>query len=413
MSTLEDRLRGELARKGQRANTGTAPSIDALTGVAAGRRRRNRFAGTALAAATVVGLFGAAFVVSQTGQVSNVIVSGAEVTEAADSVNGPTDGESVANAGEIADVVDSDSGEAPVEEVEESDESVAQTEPAERSDVATSEVEVDAVSSALQAASASDDVAIRASAVDFAGGSGVFVTPTSNGFGGLATRFGANGAEVIGIASPNGLDWAEVDLSGLPEAAAPVALDSFGGTYLAQLESSAGGNRTTWVATSSDLVTWQVSNPLEGDFVVAQHLLVGPGGVVLLGDDVEPDVWSGPIGGPYVLQEQLPTRSIGPANVVDGQFLVLGADSESGEEVLFSSDDGITWTSEPSDGASIPGSDAFSSGSFLGAENQLIEVGPTLGLEESGRFSVVAVDGDQAVVLVDTEDGLIWATIQR
>ena len=78
MTTLEDRLRGELARTGQHAKITTAPSVDALAGVAANRHRRNRVGGLAAASVLVAVLFGAALVASQTGETSAVVAAEGE-----------------------------------------------------------------------------------------------------------------------------------------------------------------------------------------------------------------------------------------------------------------------------------------------------------------------------------------------
>lgn len=414
MSTLEERLRSELAREGRAANVGTAPSISVLAKVADRRRQRNRVAGTAVAVTMVAGLFIAALVAAQPVQSSDVIVSGAEASNGVGTdvtAGDPVASDAVPGGAAVpAEVISEQTptqGDVVAEAREGQEQPTAAAEPV--TEAAASEV----VATALQAAAASADVEVRASAVDFAGGSGVFVETTVNGFGGLVTRFGAAGAEVLGIASSNGLDWVEVDLTGVPDGAAPVALDSFEGTFVAQFDGIVAGDRSTWVATSDDLVNWQVADPLVGEFVVAQHLLVGPGGVVLLGDDVEPDVWAGPIGGPYVAQAQLPTRRIGPAGVIDGKFVVLGTDADSGEEVLFTSADGVSWTSEPSEGATIPTGLGTSSQTFLGADGEVIAVNDVLGLDGAARFAVVNVDAEVALVLVDTEDGLTWVTIRR
>lgn len=418
MNTLEDRLRSELAREGGAVNVSAAPGVDALEAVASGRRRRNRFTGTAAIITMVAGLFVAALFASQPGQVSDVIVSGSEASGSADSAGaslGTEESGTDAVATTVAPEVVPDD-QAAVEQESPADDSEVQAERGNSSESVDPGAEgssVDEVATALQAASNSADVEIRESAVDFAGGSGVFVESTGSGFAGLATRFGTAGSEVIGIASSNGLDWTEVDLGGLPDGAAPVALESFAGTYVAQFEGFVNGARSTWIATSTDLINWQASDPLQGDFVVVQRLLVGANGVVLLGDDVEPDVWSGPIGGPYVRQEQLPTRRIGPASVIDGQFVVLGADADSGTEVIFRSSDGVTWTSEPAEDETIPTGLSASSEAFLSADGEVVSVADVLGLEGPGRFSVVNVDTERALVLVDTENGLTWVAIQR
>ena len=99
--------------------------------------------------------------------------------------------------------------------------------------------------------------------------------------------------------------------------------------------------------------------------------------------------------------------------MIDGQFVVLGADADSGTEVIFRSSDGVTWTSEPAEGETIPTGLSASSEAFLSADGEVVSVADVLGLEGPGRFSVVNVDTERALVLVDTENGLTWVAIQR
>lgn len=341
MTTLEDRLRGELARKGQHAKITTAPSVDALAGVAANRHRRNRVGGLAAASALVAVLFGAALVASQTGQTSAVVAAEGE-GQASDAPSVIEEEPSAEGGVAPADLdlapVDEAPGDATQDEAAEAGADDAQGVEAEAGEFATRALQADATPAVVES---------RSSAVAFFGSSGVLITQTGGGFGGIATRFVDSGAETLGLASSNGLDWEEVAIAGIPEGATPVSLETFEGTHVAVFERNVLGERSAWVGTSSDLVNWDLSDPLEGDFVVAQQLLVGPNGVVILGDIEEPDVWSGPIGGPYEAREQLPTDSSGPASVIDGEFVVLGFDADVFERTLLSSTDGITWAVEP------------------------------------------------------------------
>ena len=340
MTTLEDRLRGELARKGQHAKITTAPSVDALAGVAANRHRRNRVGGLAAASVLVAVLFGAALVASQTGQTSAVVAAEGEgqasdAPSVIEETSPPED--DVVEPLESAPVDEAPAGAVQAEAVEAGADD-AQGVEAEAGESATRALQADATPAVVET---------RSSAVAFFGSSGVLITQTGGGFGGIATRFVDSGAETLGLASSNGLDWEEVAIAGIPEGATPVSLETFEGTHVAVFERNVLGERSAWVGTSSDLVNWDLSDPLEGDFVVAQQLLVGPNGVVIIGDIEEPDVWSGPIGGPYEAREQLPTDSSGPASVIDGEFVVLGFDADVFERTLLSSTDGITWTGEP------------------------------------------------------------------
>lgn len=340
MTTLEDRLRGELARKGQHAKITTAPSVDALAGVAANRHRRNRVGGLAAASVLVAVLFGAALVASQTGQTSAVVAAEGEgqasdAPSVIEETSPPED--DVVEPLEPAPV-----DEAPADAVQ------AEAVEAEADDAQGVEAEAgESATRALQADATPAVVETRSSAVAFFGSSGVLITQTGGGFGGIATRFVDSGAEILGLASSNGLDWEEVAIAGIPEGATPVSLETFEGTHVAVFERNVLGERSAWVGTSSDLVNWDLSDPLEGDFVVAEQLLVGPNGVVILGDIEEPDVWSGPIGGPYEAREQLPSDGTGPASVIDGEFVVLGFDAGVFERTVLRSTDGITWTVEP------------------------------------------------------------------
>ena len=468
MTTLEDRLRGELARKGQHAKITTAPSVDALAGVAANRHRRNRVGGLAAASVLVAVLFGAALVASQTGQTSAVVAAEGE-GQASDAPSVIEEEPSAEGGVAPADLdlapVDEAPGDATLDEAAEAAaDDDAQGVEAEAGEFATRALQADGADIA--------NVETRVSAVDFLGSSGVLITQTGGGFGGLASRFTDSGIEAIGLVSPNGLDWEELALTGVPEGATATALETFAGTHVATFERYVLGERAAWVGTSPDLANWELSGLLEGDFVVARQLLVGPNGVVVLGDMTEPDVWSGPIGGPYVSRDQVPAASIGAAGVVNGEFVVLGSTDEL-NDVVFRSADGIDWTIEANELSSpdAQGSGIFSFGGSVDAivftplegtesyvSNDLgvtwteIEHGGALaglasetladngttgllsgldmltvvladgetvwsaevpGVGDDDRSTLVSVESDRAVVLVETEAALTWVVVSR
>ena len=465
MSNLEDRLRSELSREGAAANVGAAPSVDALATVATGRRRRNRRAGIVAGAAVAAGLvIGGAFAL-MSNQASDVVAVGSSAGETAGEVDSQPE---VANDAATSEVIESPADDSEPVPVEDSvNATTLETADDEPSDIVSEPLVADATTPA--------DVETRASAVDFFGSSGVLIVPTADGLAGIASRFTDSGIEAIGLVSPNGLDWEEVALTGIPDGAAATALESFAGTHVATFDRNVLGERSTWVGTSTDLVNWKLSDPLEGDFVVAQQLLVGPNGVVVLGDIAEPDVWSGPIGGPYEVRDQVPTFLVGPAAVIDGEFVVLGAIGGFDQELLRSTD-GVNWTSEPFDDPVTNFFPAENSGSTLTQDgaalvltanegtasyvsNDLgetwteIEHGGALGNltstqalssneatailagsdsltvvladDESvsiaevpdvgvvNRSSLVSVEADRAVVLVETEAGLTWVVVSR
>ena len=466
MSNLEDRLRSELSREGRAANIGPAPSVDSLADVATGRRRRNRTAGIVAGVALTAGIVVGGGLALLPDRATDVVAAGDSTAEpAAQTESQPDAVDEVVAAGGAESENEPDLDVASVEDLGE----VADVE----SDA--SEISDEPNISLAANGTSSAEVETRTSAVDFFGSSGVLIAPTSDGLAGVASRFTDSGIEAIGLVSSNGLDWDEVPLTGIADGAVATALESYSGTHVATFERSVSGERSTWVGTSTDLVNWELSDPLVGDFVVAQQLLVGPNGVVVLGDMTEPDVWSGPIGGPYEVRDQVPTFLVGPAAVIDGEFVVLGAIGGFDQELLRSTD-GVNWTSEPFDDPVTNFFPAENSGSTLTRDgaalvltanegtasyvsNDLgetwteIEHGGALGNltstqtlssneatailagsdsltvvladDESvsiaevpdvgvvNRSSLVSVEADRAVVLIETEAGLTWAVVSR
>ena len=193
----------------------------------------------------------------------------------------------------------------------------------------------------------------QSSAVELAPGSGVLVIANDDGsYAGLATRFGSE-TTTIGLESDNGLDWSEVGLTGVPAGATASQLVEYEGAFVALFESfdSASG-RQTFVGTSTDLATWDVSAPLAGE-PFATDLAVGNLGVIVLGDDSAPDVWVGPIGGPYERTARLAAVSVSGVTTLGDEFLVAGRSTEGA--TLFRSTDGVDWTGAALSSPNIPG----------------------------------------------------------
>jgi len=164
----------------------------------------------------------------------------------------------------------------------------------------------------------------RESAVGLASGSGVLVVPTSNGYVGLAAAFG-NQTTAIGISSNNGLDWESAVLNGVPAGATASVLHEYTGTYVAMFErfNAETSTRETYVATSADAVTWEATL-IPGGQVFATDMAVGSNGVVVIGDNDDPAIWAGPIGGPYQRTTSLAATALTGVTTVDEQFLVAG-----------------------------------------------------------------------------------------
>ena len=264
----------------------------------------------------------------------------------------------------------------------------------------------------------------------------MLVVADGDGFRGLATRFADSGSAALGLVSPNGLDWEEVALSGVPAGASPVAIESVDGTHVAQFErniNDAGAvERQVWIGTSTDLVAWDVGEPLAGSDVIATNLLVGANGVVVLGDNFDRAVWSGPIGGPYEVRAPLPLDNITDARVIDGQFVVMGNSDQA--PTALRSTDGITWTSGPSpslqsdldlegliddvfDIANIGETSAFLGGTdniVVGlADDESFATAEITELDANRRVEIVAADSERVIVLAQTGSGLTWIVASR
>lgn len=338
---LEDRLRAELDRSGRSTRVGTAPSVDTLASVADRRRHRNRVVGVASAVVLSGTLMLTAFVVAQPDDAIVVAADDGSDTTAdnapsatepradAEAPAGPENLDATDDAGETSAALD-----APVED----DAGAA-------ADATTAEGSLEA-EQALQTDGAELNVSTRASAVEFAGGSGVLVVPSGDGYQGLATKFADSGVRAIGISSPNGLDWVETDLVGVPEGATATVLRQYDGGYVALFEhfDVAASERRTYVGASDDLVNWTMSDALSGRDVVATDLAVGPSGVMIIGDEFMANTWVGPVGGPYELTGQLDASALYGVTALGNEFLVAGRSPELGI-TLFSTSDGVAWGS--------------------------------------------------------------------
>lgn len=348
---LEDRLRAELERSSRSTRVGTAPSVDELATVATSRRARNRVVGSAGAVAISATLLIAAFVATQPDD-STLIVAAEDTSVTGDAEKmAPVDDNGNADAAAPVDVpadVDGEFAEQPVattvvvadgDDVE--DDAGGVPEPVDEPEPAA--VGGPVFSNALQGDEGSLNISSRESAVDFAGGSGVLVVADDAGFRGLATKFGDNGAVQVGLSSANGLDWSETQLVGVPDGATASILRPFDDGHVALFSrfDVDAQQRQTLVGTSTDLIVWDMSDPLPGDGI-ATDLAVGSSGVIIIGDDFDPSVWLGPVDGPFELTARLDAEMLFGVTTLGDDFLVAGRSADFGV-TLFSSTDGVRW----------------------------------------------------------------------
>lgn len=353
---LEDRLREELDRASRSARVGTAPSVDELAAVADQRRTRNRLAGSAGAVVLSGTLLFAAF--AATGPDDTTIVAAELDSSSAVAAQLPSNESNGGPAGEdafagIADPLAESAADASASASDDS--SIADPTgsgepdgsirpPASPADEIVV-IEASSLQSALPGEAGQLNVSTRGSAVEFAGGSGVHIMADGSQFRGLATKFGSDGAVAIGLSSINGLDWAELELDGVPAGATATVLHSYAGGYAAlftvfDVETQ---QRKTFVGSSPDMVSWSLSDALPGQDVIATDLAVAPQGVLVIGDATEPDIWFGPLEGPFEMTGQLDTVSLNGVTVLDGSFLVAGRSPSLGIAV-FTTTDGLVWT---------------------------------------------------------------------
>ena len=401
---LEDRLRAELERSGRSTQVGVAPSIDELASVANDRRHRNRVLGASGAVLLSSSLLFGAFYASQPNGQTTVEVADAapssdaaalsEATEVLDDDVASSDtavvdaedatGEPAADADDAAvDAGSDDPVEEPLVDVDESG-TVAQD---------TSTTPDFGSATLLQNDDATMTVETRESAVGLSSGSGVLVlSDGAGGYVGLAAAFG-DSTMAMALASDNGLDWTSTELVGVPEDATASILREHDGTYVALFErfDASAGVKRVLIGTSSDMVTWDVSAPLAGSEVYATDLAVGSPGVIVIGDDQSPQVWSGPIGGPYERTGRLDALSLSGATTVGDAFVVAGRTSDLGV-ALFRSTNATDWDVQALASAGVD------------VANHTVSVA-------DGAVILRNIDDAAAGTLVSSDGGVTWTAL--
>ncbi len=400
---LEDRLRAELERSGRSTNVGVAPSIDELALVANDRRHRNRVLGASGAVLLSSSLLFGAFYASQPNGQTTVEVADAapnsdaaaqsEATEVLDddvasSDMAAVDAEDATDdaAADIEETVDAAS-DAPVEE------SWVDADEAGTVDADTTTTADFGSATLLQNDNATMTVETRESAVGLSSGSGVLVLADgAGGYVGLAAAFG-DSTMAMALASENGLDWTSTELVGVPEDATASILREHDGTYVALFErfDASAGVKRVLIGTSSDMVTWDVSAPLAGSEVYATDLAVGSPGVIVIGDDQSPQVWSGPIGGPYERTGRLDALSLSGATTVGDAFVVAGRTSDLGV-ALFRSTDAADWDVQALASAGVD------------VANHTVSVA-------DGAVILRNIDDAAAGTLVSNDGGITWTAL--
>ena len=378
---LETRLRSELERTGGDADVSPAPAIDELADVAKKRHQRNRLLGGG-ASVVLVAAVGLGILSNSSPETSLEVASGGadDVSEVSDAAVAPEE-DTLDGAAEVTTEEGIAAGDDPVAQD-------SAPESATNEEVVEAPVDrLDGVRRSLQIDRSAVEIEMRSSAVALAAGSGVLVVSDDDGgYGGLATRFGSQ-TSAIGLTSKDGLDWEEVELNGVPEGATASQLIQEGDTFVALFESfDAAVGRQTFVGTSTDLATWDVSAPLAGE-PFATDLAVGSAGVIVLGDNSTPDVWVGPIGGPYERTARLAAVSVNGVTTVGDEFLVAGRSSEGA--TLFRSVDGIDWSGAALNSPNIPGS------------------APTVSVDE-GIIILSNVDTGGTTSLISADGGETW-----
>ena len=333
---LEQRVRDELHRVApDRVPSG--PALDELQTTVESRRRRNRLVTGAAAAVVVLAGLGAVLLNLQESTTDVVATSSAETPTAEATLEEPSPSQADADGNVAAE-----------------DEAVASAAPDTEDDAVRDAAVASGPATRLEAATTPVSVETRASAVDFGGGSGVFVVATGDGYAGLAARFGgAEGVTTIGLRSDNGLDWAEVEVSGVPAGATPTRLREYDGVYVAMFSrfDAAAQRNVMTVSSSADLVNWTAGESLPDAEDVAVDLAVGGAGVVVVGMAPTPLVWTGPVTGPFQLVGSIDgATTLAGVVAVDDGFVAAG--TADGTAALFTSADGSEWSSTPLSGSS-------------------------------------------------------------
>ncbi len=387
---LENRLRSGL----QHAAPGSVverPGVDELAAVVSGRRRRNKIAGTAAAVVGVVAIAGGGLIAAlPDGDTSDVVVAAPD--EAADETSEQTADPAAAPAEDAAAAVEPAA--VPAEDAQ-----VAVDEAADDAPLVSAPVEETIENAPLQADAGGISVETQASAVDFAGGSGVLLVSSDDGFVGLASRFGgAAGVSAIGLSSTDGLNWTEVDLEGVPAGATATALRSHAGTFVAlfsQFDVDAQRNNT-FVGVSTDLENWSLAPALPGQDAIATDLAVGPAGVLVVGVAPEPRVWVGPVGGPYELGDPVGAGTLAGVVAIDAGFVAVGTTPEG--PTLFDSTDGTGWTS-----SLMSGFENDSVASFSVLDGSILLAGD----DGETTWTAMSADGGQSWQRSELEAGTI------
>jgi hypothetical protein len=385
---LEQRLRSGL----QQAAPGSVvdrPGVDELASVVAGRKRRNKVAGVAFAAVGGLAIVGGGLLAALPDDSPSEVVLAApeeDTSTARPAAAEPSTDEAVDAAPQDAAV---DDAAAPTEEKAAAAEAPLVSAP----------VEETIENAPLQADADGISVETQASAVDFAGGSGVLLVPSADGFAGLASRFGgAAGISAIGLTSTDGLAWTEVDLDGVPAGATATALRAYDGTYVAlfSLFDVDAQRNNTFVGVSTDLASWSLAPALPGRDAIATDLAVGPAGVMVVGVAPEPRVWVGPLGGPYELGDPVDASTLAGVVAIDAGFVAVGTTPDG--PTLFDSTDGTAWTS-----SLMSGFDGDSVVSFSVLDGSILLAGD----DGATTWTAMSADGGQSWQRSELEAGTV------
>ena len=386
-TNLENRLRSGLQ---QAAPSGVIerPGVEELSVTVAGRQRRNRLAGAGLAVLGGVVAIGAGLFAVLPDEDGGQVIAAQPEGEAVQAVD-----EAVA-----AVPAETAAEETTPEAAAPSEEPVVSAEPG-TTPIVSAPAEDTIENAPLQADAGGISVATQASAVDFAGGSGVLLVPSADGFAGLASRFGgAAGVTAIGLQSEDGLAWTEVDLTGVPAGATATAMRWFDGSYVAlfsQFDVDAQRNNT-FVGVSSDLASWSLAPALAGADAIATDLAVGPSGVIVVGVAPEPRVWTGPVGGPYEPGDPVGAGTLAGVVAIDAGFVAVGTTADG--PTLFDSPDGTAWTA-----SLMTGFDGDNVASFSVLDGSILLAGD----DGAVTWTAMSADGGQSWQRSELEAGTV------
>lgn len=393
--TVDDQLEQRLGREFHRSAQGDlppAPTVGELDAVVTSRRRRNRVATRVGAGVLAVGVIGGAIVATLPESSTDVVASAPQSDEpnAAD----PTDAETPEAAVDATGAADSPDTAADLADAGDTG--------GESKSVVSAPVEGAIETVQIPSGDTTISVATQESAVEFAGGSGVLITETTDGYAGIASRFGgAAGITAIGLESADGLNWSESELVGVPAGATATALTSSEGTHIAlfsQFDVDAQQN-FTFVGTSTDLVEWTLAPALPGENAIATGIAAGPNGVIVVGVAPNPTVWAGPLGGPME-----DVGSIASADTLAGVvatatgFVAVGTSAETGA-TLFDSVDAAEWTASPM--SSLGDADTVVSLSVMDRTIMLA------GDDGDVGWTAMSSDGGQSWVRSELEAGMV------